>query len=409
MQNCRFCKTPLKQKVLDLGETPYANAYLKAEDLKKTESKFPLNVYVCESCFLMQLGYCADPKDLFDSYSYFSSYSTSWVKHAALYVEIMVHRFVMDASWQVIEIASNDGYLLQHFLQKGIPVLGIEPAQNVARVAEEKGIPTQAVYFNIETAKNLTSQGIKADVLIGNNVLAHVPDINDFVASLKHVLSHRGVVTMEFPHLKKMLECNEFDTIYHEHFFYHSLTTVSKIFAAHGLEIFDVEELLTHGGSLRVFAKHQAFKNYSTNPSVARILKEEEKAGLKRLATYQQFSEKVALVKNDLLAFLLQAKAEGKTVVGYGAPAKGNTLLNYCQLDSSALEFTVDKSPHKQGFYLPGTHIPIHGPEKIFATKPDYILILPWNLRQEIMKEMQAVREWGGQFVVPIPHLQVLS
>jgi hypothetical protein len=409
MQGCRYCETELKHQVIDLGTSPFANSFLKKDQLSNNEARYPLNLYVCHNCFLVQLGFCADPHDFFDHYSYFSSYSSSWVAHAKQYVELMIERFSMDQSWQVVEVASNDGYLLQSFMEKGIPVIGVEPAENVAAIAQKKGVPTRVDYFNQQTARQMIKEGLRADVLIGNNVFAHVPTINDFVAAIQSVLSYRGVVTLEFPHLKRMIENNEFDTIYHEHFFYHSLMTTKRIFEAHGLEIFDVEELSTHGGSLRVFAKQSTNRLYTVSKNVARVLHEEEEMGLNRLETYQGFASRVQVVKHQLIDFLHLSKKTGKRVVGYGAPAKGNTLLNYCGLDSSFIEYTVDKSPHKQGCYLPGTHIPILSPDKIFETQPDYLLILPWNIQGEIVKEMQGIRAWGGQFVVPIPDVHVLT
>ncbi len=318
----------------------------------------------------------------------------------------MIARFGIGSHSQVVEVASNDGYLLQYFKAKGIPVLGVEPAANVAEIAEQKGIPTLVRFFGTETAKVLAADGAQADLLIGNNVLAHVPDINDFVAGLKLALKPQGVLTMEFPHLLKLIELNQFDTIYHEHFSYFSFLTAERIFTHHGLMLFDVEELETHGGSLRIFACHQG-QGVGASENVERLRSRESAAGLNDMATYREFADKVKRIKRQFLGFLIEAKDQGKSVAGYGAPAKGNTLLNYCGIRSDFIDYTVDASPHKQGLYLPGTHIPVYAPEKILETKPDYVLILPWNLKDEIMEKMSAIRQWGGKFVVPIPEVKV--
>lgn len=405
---CRFCGSPLSQTFADLGATPIANAYLRAEDLELAEPFYPLHVRVCSDCFLVQLPECVSPESLFNNYAYFSSYSDSWLRHAETYATRMIARESLTNASQVIEIASNDGYLLQFFQREGIPVLGIEPAQNVAEVARQKDIPTLAIFLGKQTATLLTDQGKSADLLIANNVLAHVPDLNDFVAGLQQLLEPDGLLTVEFPHLLQLMRHNQFDTIYHEHFSYLSLLTVKAIFAAHGLQIFDVEELPTHGGSLRIHAQRESGGNRPIRERVAQVLATEHEMGLNRLETYVEFGEQVKAVKRNLLAFLIAARSEGKVIAGYGAPAKGNTLLNYCGIRADFLAFTVDRSPHKQGLFLPGTRIAICEPEAIFAAKPDYVLILPWNLRDEIIAQMAGIRDWGGKFVVPIPSLEVV-
>jgi 2-polyprenyl-3-methyl-5-hydroxy-6-metoxy-1,4-benzoquinol methylase len=405
---CRFCTNPLKHTFVDLGMSPPSNSYLAENQLQVAEKFYPLHAYVCEKCFLVQLEEFESPADIFSDYAYFSSYSASWLNHAKSYTDLMVEKFGFNSSSKVIEIASNDGYLLQYFKELDIPVLGIEPAANVAKVAEAKGIPSLVKFFGVNTATELVESGTQADLLLGNNVLAHVPDLNDFVAGMKIVLKPDGVLTMEFPHLLQLMDKNQFDTIYHEHFSYFSFLTVEQVFAAHGLTLFDVEEISTHGGSLRIYGKHR-----ETNPAISdrlRSLKEREiAAGLNTIDTYLSFTEKVQTTKRNLLSFLIDAKKQGKSVVGYGAPAKGNTLLNYCGVRTDFIDYTVDLSPHKQNTFLPGTHIPVYHPDKIKETKPDYLLILPWNLQQEIMGQMAFIREWGGQFVVPIPSVEVLQ
>jgi 2-polyprenyl-3-methyl-5-hydroxy-6-metoxy-1,4-benzoquinol methylase len=405
---CRFCANPLKHTFVDLGMSPPSNSYLAANQLQVAEKFYPLHAYVCEKCFLVQLEEFESPEDIFSDYAYFSSYSASWLSHAKSYTDLMVDKFGFNSSSKVIEIASNDGYLLQYFKELNIPVLGIEPAANVAKVAEEKGIPSLVKFFGANTAKELVEAGTQADLLLGNNVLAHVPDLNDFVAGMKIVLKPNGVLTMEFPHLLQLMDKNQFDTIYHEHFSYFSFLTVEQVFASHGLTLFDVEKISTHGGSLRIYGKHR-----ETNPTISACLsdlKEREiAAGMNTIDTYLSFTEKVQTTKCNLLSFLIDAKKEGKSVVGYGAPAKGNTLLNYCGVRTDFIEYTVDLSPHKQNTFLPGTHIPVYHPDKIKETKPDYVLILPWNLKQEIMSQMAFIREWGGRFVVPIPSVEVLQ
>jgi 2-polyprenyl-3-methyl-5-hydroxy-6-metoxy-1,4-benzoquinol methylase len=408
-RNCRFCGAALEQSFADLGMSPLSNAYLKAEQLHQMERFYPLHAWVCGSCFLVQLEQFETPENIFSDYAYFSSYSDSWLEHVASYTEAMVKRFSLNAGSHVVEIASNDGYLLQYFVKRGIPVLGIEPAANVARVAEDKGVPTLVKFFGTETATALAGSGKQADLLLGNNVLAHVPDLNDFVSGMAKLLKPQGVITMEFPHLLRLMAQNQFDTIYHEHFSYFSFLTVEKVFAAHGVTLFDVEQISTHGGSLRIFGRHSADGTKPVSPSVAALRQEELKAGLDNAKTYAAFAEQIKAIKRALLRFLIDAKEQGKTVVGYGAPAKGNTLLNYCGVRTDLIDYTVDRSPHKHGSYLPGVHIPIYHPDRIAETRPDYVLILPWNLKEEIMLQMAHIRSWGGKFVVPIPKVEVLG
>lgn len=406
---CRFCKTDLKHTFVDLGMSPLSNSYLKSEQLNKSEHFYPLHTYVCDKCLLVQLEEFESPDRIFSDYAYFSSYSDTWLNHAKQYTSLMIERFALNQSSQVIEIASNDGYLLQFFQVKNIPVLGIEPAANVAQVAESKGISTLVKFFGVQTAQALADQDKKADLLLGNNVLAHVPDINDFVAGMKILLNPQGLITMEFPHLLQLMEQNQFDTIYHEHFSYFSLITVEKIFAYHGLTLFDVEELSTHGGSLRIYGKHDRNQKFAVSDRLSILKEKERQAGLDRVETYLQFRDRVIATKRKLLNFLIEVKNAGKTIVGYGAPAKGNTLLNYCGIRTDFVDYTCDRSPHKQSLFLPGTHIPIYSPAKIKETKPDYVLILPWNLKDEITEQLAYIQEWGGKFVVPIPEVEVLG
>jgi 2-polyprenyl-3-methyl-5-hydroxy-6-metoxy-1,4-benzoquinol methylase len=406
---CRFSGIELKHVFADLGMSPLANSYLRPEQLNSAEKFYPLRAYVSEDNFLVQLEEFESPDHIFSDYAYFSSFSDSWLRHAKGYVDMMVERFGFDEKSQVIEIASNDGYLLQYFHQKGIPVLGIEPAANVAEVARKSGIPSVVKFFGIRTARELVAEGTQADLLLGNNVLAHVPDLNDFVAGMKIVLKPAGILTMEFPHLLNLVALNQFDTIYHEHFSYFSFLTVERVFAKHGITLFDVEELPTHGGSLRIFGRHAEAAKPAVSDRVKALKEEEIAAGLDKIETYLNFGEQVKETKRNLLTFLIDAKRAGKSIVGYGAPAKGNTLLNYCGVGRDFLDYTVDRSPHKQGLALPGTHISIEAPERIRETKPDYVLILPWNLREEIMEQISWIREWGGKFVVPIPEVAVYS
>jgi SAM-dependent methyltransferase len=404
---CRFCGSPLAETFVDLGMSPLSNAFLTASQLHRMEPFFPLHVWVCGSCFLVQLEAFETPEQIFGDYAYFSSYSDTWLEHCRCYVAEAVKRFPLGPGSLVVELASNDGYLLQYFQQRGIAVLGVEPARNVAQAAIAKGVPTEAVFFGRDSARRLLAEGRAADLLIGNNVLAHVPDLNGFVAGMKILLKPDGVITMEFPHLVRLIEGNQFDTIYQEHFSYFSFLTAERVFARHGLRLFDVEELPTHGGSLRIYVCH-ADSRAQTGRRVARMKSEEAAYGIERIETYRRFGEKVHEVKRDVLAFLIDAWRRGKRVVGYGAPAKGNTLLNYCGIRSDLIEFTVDRSPEKQGKFLPGTHIPVYAPQKIFESKPDYVFILPWNLRDEIVRTMADIRQWGGQFVVPIPRVEVI-
>ncbi len=404
---CRFCGHGLEHTFADLGMSPLSNAYVRAERLNSLEPFYPLHAYVCGRCFLVQLQQFESPAHIFSDYAYFSSYSGSWLKHCEAYALAMIKKLRLSAQSKVVELASNDGYLLQYFKRESIPVLGVEPAGNVARAAIEKGIPTEVAFFGEGTAKTLQGKGHAADLLIGNNVLAHVPDLNGFVAGMKVLLKPTGTITMEFPHLLKLMQENQFDTIYHEHFSYFSFLTVEKVFAAHGLTLFDVEELPTHGGSLRIHGRPAEDASRPVTSAVEGLRSREKAAGLTELATYRKFEDQVRLTKRNLLEFLIEAKRAGKTIVGYGAAAKGNTLLNYCGIRSDFIDYVVDRNPHKQGLYLPGSHLAIHDPEKIRETKPDYLLILPWNLRTEVADQCSFIREWGGKFVVPIPGVEI--
>jgi hypothetical protein len=406
---CRFCGTELRHTFVDLGMSPLANAYLTPAQLSQMEPFYPLHVYVCERCFLVQLEEFTSPEFIFSDYAYFASYSDSWLRHAQLYVEMAIERFELDSHSQVVEIASNDGYLLQYFVARDVPALGIEPAANVAETAIQRGIPTRVGFFGEDMARRLVAQGFQADLVVGNNVLAHVPHLNDFVRGLKLLLKPYSVITMEFPHLLCLMAENQFDTIYHEHFSYFSFTTVEQIFARHGLTLFDVEVLPTHGGSLRIYASHAEDAAHAPTPRVMEVKAREDSSGLAHLDSYLAYTERVKETKYKLLTFLIAAKRDGKGIVGYGAAAKGNTLLNYCGIRTDFIAYTVDRSPYKQGRFLPGTHIPIHHPDKIKETKPDYLLILPWNLVDEITEQMGYIREWGGQFVVPIPEVRVIA
>jgi SAM-dependent methyltransferase len=393
---------------VDLGMSPLCESFLEARQLDAMEPFYPLAVEVCGDCFLVQLKEYVKPDHIFTEYAYFSSYSDAWLQHARDYVEMISARLGLAPASRVVELASNDGYLLQYFVAKGIPALGIDPAANVAAKAREKGVETLVAFFGEELGARLAAEGGAADLVLGNNVLAQVPDLNSFVAGIRHVLKPGGVVTIEFPHLLRLIAENQFDTIYHEHFSYFSLLTAERIFAAHGLRVFDVEELWTHGGSLRLYACHAGNAAQPTTPSVGALVGRERDAGLHRLDTYARFAEQVRETKRKLLAFLIEAKRAGKRVAGYGAPGKGNTLLNYCGIRSDFLDYTVDRNPYKHGKFLPGTHIPIFPPEKIAETRPDYVLILPWNLRDEIARQLAYVRDWGGRLVVPIPETTIL-
>lgn len=405
---CRFCDAPLEQTFVDLGFSPLANSYLEPEELDRPLAYHPLHAYLCTACYLVQLPEAASPEAIFSDYAYFSSVSDSWVEHARRFAVGAIERFALDADDLVVEIASNDGYLLRHFDARGVPVLGIEPAANVAEAALTAGIPTRVAFFGRQLAAELAAEGVRADLLVGNNVLAHVPALNDFVAGLGLVLAERGVISMEFPHLLRLLEERQFDTVYHEHFSYFSFTTVCRVFAAHGLEIFDVEELPTHGGSLRIYARHESDTSRPLTRAVRELLAREEAAGMLDRETYRSFGPRVEAVKRQLLATLIEVTERGETVVGYGAPAKGNTLLNYCGIGPELLPYTVDRSPHKQGRYLPGSRIPIHPPDRIREDRPDHVLILPWNLAEEIAEQMADVRSWGGDFLVAIPSPRAL-
>jgi len=404
---CRFCGAGLERTFVDLGMSPLCETYPSAAVLNHGETYYPLHVYVCDQCFLVQLEQYESAEGIFSDYPYFSSYSDSWLKHAENYCVQMTNQLGLSDQSFVVEVASNDGYLLQYFVKQQVPVLGIEPAANVARVAVEKGVPTLVRFFGADLARQLASEGRCADLVLGNNVLAQVPDLNDFVEGLRLLLKPHGVLTLEFPHLLRLIERNQFDTIYHEHFSYFSLLTTVRILQAHGLKAFDVEELPTHGGSLRVYASRMENQVCQVTPRVAQVIADEQRAGLASCEGYESFARQVKETKLALVDFLLKAAREGKSVAGYGAPGKSATLLHYCGIGKDWIEYTVDRSPYKQGRFLPGTHIPIHHPERIRETTPDYVLILPWNLKDEIMEQLQYIREWGGRFVVPIPKVTV--
>jgi len=404
---CRFCGSPLEVVVADLGSSPLANSYLAPERVGEVESFFPLRALVCEQCFLVQLPQFETPERIFSDYAYFSSYSTHWLEHCHRYAEQAVARFDLDEHSRVVEIAANDGYLLQFFQERGIPVLGIEPAANVADVARRRGISTLVEFFGSNTARTLAAD-FRADLIIGNNVLAHVPDLNDFVAGMKTLLAPDGVITMEFPHLVRLIEDKQWDTIYHEHFSYFSFLTASRVFAAHGLRLFDVEELPTHGGSLRVYGCHVEDVGRKDTERVSQLRAREREAGYERIDTYTSFGEHVAADKRRILEFLIDLKNQGRHIVGYGAPAKGNTLLNYCGVRSDFLEYTVDLNSHKQGRFLPGSRIPIRSPQVIRDDRPDIVLILPWNLKDEIVEQLSFIREWRGRFAVRTPELKLI-
>ena len=406
---CRFCKTELTDVFIDLGNSPASNSFLSREQLNEPEIFYPLKVYTCPSCFLVQVDEYKKSDAIFNSgYVYFSSYSTTWLQHSRKYTDKMVERFGYNEGSKVIEIASNDGYLLQYFRDKKIPVLGIEPTANTAEIAIGKGIETVVDFFGVRLARQLADKGVKADLLLGNNVLAHVPDIVDFVGGMKILLKETGVITMEFPHLMQLVDHRQFDTIYHEHFSYLSFHTVQKIFGSQGLELFDVDELPTHGGSLRIYARHREDVTKPISANVAALLEKESAAGMTSLAYYDHFQQKAQSVKWELITFLVQQKLAGKKLAAYGAAAKGNTLLNYCGIKNDLLDYVVDASPHKQGKWLPASHIPVVSEDVLKTGRPDYVLILPWNLREEITSQLAYIKEWGGQFVVPIPHLQLI-
>jgi hypothetical protein len=406
---CRFCETPLEHTVVDLGVSPLCQKHVTPADFTRAEPHYPLHARVCHECFLVQVDDVVPPEEIFGDgeYAYFSSFSESWLQHAREYTRDMIERFGFGPQSQIIEIASNDGYLLQNFLESGARVLGIEPAANCAAAAIDKGIETVIEFFGRATATETRRKRGTADLLLGNNVLAHVPDINDFVGGLKILLAPEGVITLEFPHLMRLVEENQFDTIYHEHFSYLGFTAVERILGHHGLTIFDVEELPTHGGSLRIYARHTEQLEPGVGARVDELRTREADRGMLDLDYYTRFGERVRETKRKLLSFLIEAKRAGKTIAGYGAPGKGNTLLNYCGIRTDFIDFTVDRSPHKQGNFLPGSRIPIRAPDAIAECRPDYVLILPWNLREEVMEQMSGIREWGGQFVVPVPEVKV--
>jgi SAM-dependent methyltransferase len=405
---CRLCHSPLTTSLVDLGMSPLCESFLSRDQIDQMEPYYPLHALVCSKCFLVQLQEYVKPAHIFTEYAYFSSYSTSWVEHARQYCKMITARFDLGSKSQVFEIASNDGYLLQHFLPLGVPVTGIEPAANVAKVASQKNIPTLVEFFCLKLAQRLVSEGRRADVIIGNNVLAQVPDLNDFAAGMVHLLAPNGVITLEVPHLLRLIEQNQFDTIYHEHFSYFSLATIDRLAGKHGLKVFDVEHLSTHGGSLRVYLC-RADGKHAISPAVTLLLAHEREVGFDDIRSYQQFSARVHRTKRQLLSFLIQCKEAGARVCGYGAPGKGNTLLNYCGIGTDFLDFTVDRNPYKQGQYTPGTHIPIFPVSAIDEAKPDYLLILPWNLKNEIAEQMRHVRAWGCKMIVPIPNVEVID
>lgn len=406
-RKCRFCGEELERTFVDLGMSPLCETYPSAADLRLGEMYYPLHVYICETCWLVQLEEFETPENIFGNYAYFASYSDSWLKHCEKYCMAMRERLKLGGESLVIEAASNDGYLLQYFVREGIPVLGIEPAANVAQAAEKKGVPTLVRFLGVETARQLAAEGRMADLVLGNNVLAQVPDLNDFVEGLQILLKPEGVLTLEFPHLLRLIKHNEFDTIYHEHFSYFSLITTIKVLGAHGLRVFDVEELKSHGGSLRVFASRKANEKHPLSASVAKVLRDEAEAELDSIEGYEGFARQVKKTKLDFVQFLLSAAGEGKRVAGYGAPGKSATLLHYCGIGKDLIEYTVDRSEFKQGRHLPGTRIPIYHPNRIRETKPDFVVILPWNLKTEIEQQLSYIREWGGRFVVPIPSLEI--
>ena len=407
---CLFCSAELKHTFVDLGMSPLCESYRTAEQRDHMEPFYPLHVFVCDQCWLVQLQEYVSGAEIFTEYAYFSAFSRSWLEHCRRYTELMVERFALDEQSRVVEVGSNDGYLLQYFVERGIPALGVEPAANVARVAiEQRKVPTEVAFFGRDTARRLLQSHGAADLLLGNNVMAQVPDLNDFVAGLKLLLAADGVITIEFPHLMKLVEGVQYDTIYHEHYSYFSFLTVQQLFAAHGLTVFDVDELPTHGGSLRIYAQHGESGAQPTSERVHELAARERAAGVASLEYYRDFGERVKESKRALLEFLINARRAGKTVVGYGAPGKGNTLLNYCGIRTDFLDFTVDRNEYKQGKFLPGTHIPIYEPERIDAVRPDYVLILPWNIQQEIVQQLAHIRSWGGKFVVPIPAARVIE
>ena len=408
MGSCRLCSAPLKRTFVDLGMSPLCESYIAPQQLNRMEPFYPLHAFVCEKCLLVQLGEYVSPDHIFSEYAYFSSYSDSWLRHAKDYVAMITERLRLGPQSFVIEIASNDGYLLKNFVERSIPVLGIDPAANVAEAAKAHGVPTLVRFFGEAAANDLVAEGKQADLIVGNNVLAHVPDLNDFVRGMTLLLKPDGVITVEFPHLLRLIEGNQFDTIYHEHFSYFSFLSAENTFARHELTVFDVEEIPTHGGSLRVYARHLEDTGKPVTTRVNSLRTHEQQAGFERLETYATFEERVKETKRNFVEFLIAAKRGAKAVAGYGAPGKGNTLLNYCGIRTDFIDYTVDRNPYKHGKFLPGTHIPIYPPEKLEQTKPDFVVILPWNLRDEIVEQLSFVRKWGGQFVVPIPETSII-
>ncbi len=405
---CRLCGNTVDHTFANLGMSPLCESFVPPDRVDEMESFYPLHALVCGKCFLVQLKEYVNPKNIFEEYAYFSSYSTSWVSHAKAYAEMIINRLGLGGDSLVVELASNDGYLLQHFLPFGVPVLGVEPAANVAKTAIRKGIPTEVDFFGVRLAKDLVARVGQADLIAGNNVLAQVPDLNDFVAGIRLLLKPEGIITLEFPHLQRLIEENQFDTIYHEHFSYFSLLTIETLAARHDLKIIDIEELPTHGGSLRVYLAHERSSRQPTG-AVAALIEREERLGFRNLDTYSTFGEQVKRTKRRLLSFLVEAKEQGKTICGYGAPGKGNTLLNYCGIGPDFLEFTVDRNPYKLGRFTPGMRIPILSIDAIDAAKPDLVLILPWNLKDEIISQMRHIADWGAKFVVPIPEVTVID
>ena len=407
---CRFCNTLLEKKFLDLGKTPLANSYLKQNELTKPESYFPLCAYLCEKCFLVQVEDVEKPEHIFSSYAYFSSFSTTWLKHVKKFADFSIKKFNLNENSLVVEIASNDGYLLQNFKKKNIPILGIEPASNIAKIAEENGVPTIVKFFGKKTAQKLVELNKKADLLIAFNVLPHVPNINDFLQGMKILLKSDGITVIQFSaYMIPLIKYNEFDMIYHEHFSYFSLFTIQKILEYHKLVIFDVEELQIHGGSLRLYIKHRENNQIKINDSVSQLTKKEKEFGIIKPQIYLDYQNNILNIRNNIRDFLINEKKSGKKIVCYGAPAKGNTLLNYCNIGTDIIDYTVDKSPHKQDLFLPGTHIPIFSTNKILETKPDYVVILAWNLKDEIIEQMNFIREWGGKFVILLPELKIIN
>ncbi|MCA9151965.1 MAG: methyltransferase domain-containing protein [Planctomycetales bacterium] len=406
---CRFCGQPIRHVVVDLGLQPLCQSRVLREHLNEHERCYPLRAYVCDHCWLVQVQEHVGGEEIFSHYAYFSSYSDTLLAHSKVYVDQMIERFGLNQASFVVELASNDGYLLQYFVEQQIPCLGVEPAANVADAAREKGVPSLVKFFGTVTASEMQAAGQQADLLVANNVLAHVPELNDFVAGMKIALKPQGVITVEVSHLVKIIENNLFDTIYQEHYCYYLVSTLQRIFQHHGLTIFDVDELPTQGGSIRIYARHSENSSLPVSENVHRIIANEESNGYHRLQAYARFAEQVAAAKRDLLACLIELKRQGKRIAAYGAPGKGNTLLNYCGIREDFLDYTVDRNPMKQNTFLVGSRIPVHAPEAIAATKPDYVLLLPWNLERELTEQLSYIRQWGGSFILPLPHLRVIN